>query len=398
MATFECKIYRLEIEEHPNADRLELAKVGDYRSIVGKGQFKTGDLGVYIPEAALVPEWILEKLGLVGKLAGKQHNRVKAAKFRGVLSQGIIFPVEKNNVSDHEGLIARSDHDEDLLFVDEGQDVTEFLGIEKYEPIIPSCMKGEVHNAFGLTLKFDIENLKKHPDVIQDGELIVITEKIHGTWTCLGYHPEFEEKEPYLVTSKGLSDSGLAFKLNEANSRNLYIRALKNTEMGGLEWAYGHLDPNNVVDRLRELMVMRGFIDIPVYLLGETYGPGVQKKFNYGLLKPSFRVFDIYLGHPGQGQYMPPREVADICDFIGVEMVPVLYEGPYSKEIVEQYTSGTETVSGKDDHIREGVVIRMEDEQNDPRIQAQDSSTPERVILKSVSEAYLLQKGGTEYT
>lgn len=46
MATFEAKVYRLTIEEHPNADALELAVVGDYRSIVRKGQFKTGDLGV----------------------------------------------------------------------------------------------------------------------------------------------------------------------------------------------------------------------------------------------------------------------------------------------------------------------------------------------------------------
>ncbi len=96
MATFECKVYKLTIEEHPNADVIELARVGDYYSVVRKGQFKTGDMGVYIPEGAIVPDWLLLRLGLEGKLAGKQRNRVKAIKLRGVLSQGLIFPVDES--------------------------------------------------------------------------------------------------------------------------------------------------------------------------------------------------------------------------------------------------------------------------------------------------------------
>src|SRR5271157_4752913 len=93
MSTFEAKVYRLTIEPHPNADKLELAVVGDYRAIVGKGQFMTGDYGVYIQEASIVPDWLIEKLGLVGKLAGPQHNRVKAMKLRSILSQGLVYPV-----------------------------------------------------------------------------------------------------------------------------------------------------------------------------------------------------------------------------------------------------------------------------------------------------------------
>lgn len=103
MATFEAKVYRLTIEEHPNADALELAVVGDYRSIVRKGQFKTGDLGVYIPTNAIVPEWLLKKLNLwddgkgKGKLAGSQGNRVKEVRLRGILSEGLIYPVEQSS-------------------------------------------------------------------------------------------------------------------------------------------------------------------------------------------------------------------------------------------------------------------------------------------------------------
>lgn len=102
MAEFEAKVYRLEIEEHPNADRLELARVGDYRSIVLKDQFSTGDLGVYIPTGAVVPIWLLKRLGLwddekgKGKLAGKELNIregivIKPCKERGNSELGRVI-------------------------------------------------------------------------------------------------------------------------------------------------------------------------------------------------------------------------------------------------------------------------------------------------------------------
>ena len=123
MATFEAKVYRLEIEEHPNADAIELAKVGDYRSIVRKGDFKTGDLGVYIPEAAIVPDWLISELGLEGKLAGKDKNRVKAIKLRGILSQGLIYPVQLDLGPDYDHYIRNPEKTSAALYkeVEEGR-------------------------------------------------------------------------------------------------------------------------------------------------------------------------------------------------------------------------------------------------------------------------------------
>lgn len=62
----------------------------------------------------------------------------------------------------------------------EGQDVAEILGIVKWSPPIPVHMAGEVFNAFGKTLKYDIENFKKYPEVLVKGEEVIMTEKIHG--------------------------------------------------------------------------------------------------------------------------------------------------------------------------------------------------------------------------
>lgn len=373
MATFEVKVYPLRIEEHPNADTLELAVVGDYRSIVRKGQFKTGDLGVYIPESAIVPENVLFQLGLIDKLAGKDKNRVKAVKLRGILSQGIVLPVSQDG---DRGTVYISYTDpetgvDDYLTVNEGDEVSEFLHIVKYEPPIPTHMSGEVFNAYGATLKFDIENYKKFPHIISEGEPVVMTEKLHGTWTCIGWNPEVEGN--YVITSKGLSGNGLAFKMNEANKDNLYIRSFESTKGA---------DGLSIVDLIRRWFDN----ETPIYVLGETFGKGVQD-LTYGLTKPSFRVFDIYVGIPGQGHYMAWEKVKWLCDGFKVETVPVVYMGPFSREKLLEVTGGKDLISGT--NMREGVVVKPLFERNDDEIG--------RVVLKSVSEEYLLRHKGTEF-
>ena len=55
MAEFAAKVYPVTITPHPNADRIELAQIGDFFSIVKKGQFQAGDLAAYIPRAASSP-------------------------------------------------------------------------------------------------------------------------------------------------------------------------------------------------------------------------------------------------------------------------------------------------------------------------------------------------------
>jgi RNA ligase (TIGR02306 family) len=251
MATFEAKVYRLTIEPHPNADLLELAAVGDYRAVVGKDLYKTGDFGVYIQEGSLVPKWLCEKYDW--KLAGPDANRVKAMKLRGILSQGIVVPLRDGTIYNQDyaypdgcdGHLTLEDGSE--VDVESGQDVAELLGVVKYEPPIPVHMAGEVFNAHGYTLSYDIENIKKYPDTFVEGEEVVMTEKLHGTWTCLGHnvnlpgykiaveHGTMLILQPVtnckIVTSKGMSGQGLAFKFNDANVGNLYMRSLQTWHM-----------------------------------------------------------------------------------------------------------------------------------------------------------------------
>jgi RNA ligase (TIGR02306 family) len=360
MATFEVKTHKVTIKEHPNADALEIAKIEGYSSIVPKGTFSNGDIVVYIPEQSIVPEKLIEELGLTGRLAGKAKNRVKAIRLRGVLSQGLIYPNKGNWIL--------------------GELLNDILGITKYEPPIPIALAGEVDFVSqDYTIKYDIENFKNHINVLQDGELIQITEKIHGTFTMISAVPSdwgLTDSDKlidgrFIVASKGLGGRGLIFKDNEKNINNLYLKTAKEL---------------NLFEKVGELADRYGTI---VTIAGEIFGQGIQD-LQYGFNKAQFRLFDIAFGKERvDKRYFDNDVVEAICEEFDIQRVPVLYVGAFSKEVLDTYTNGKETVSGQASHIREGVVAKP--------LKERYSDGLGRVMLKSISEAYLLRKNATEF-
>jgi RNA ligase (TIGR02306 family) len=332
------------IEPIPNADAIELAVIGDYRSIIRKGQFKANDIAVYLPEAAVLPEALIQELGLEGRLAGSQKNRIKAIRLRGCLSQGILYDKVPENAN-------------------EDDDLAENLNIIKYEPTIPAHMSGEVANLFGHTIRYDIENFKSFPDILIEGEEVEMTEKAHGTFTGIAVINGLDHEEMFdsngLVYSKGLGGRGLVFKDNAANNINLYVQIAKKLNL--------------------HAAIRRVFQGKTVHVLGETYGEGVQD-LTYGSKIKAFAAFDISV----DGNFLDRDDFDLAVKELGIDRVPVLYQGPFSRDIMYQYTDG-KTVIGNGAHIREGVVIIPVSERRTNRIG--------RVILKSVSGDYLTRKG-----
>jgi RNA ligase (TIGR02306 family) len=363
MSSFKVETIRVVIEPHPNADALELARVGDYRAVVRKGAFRSGELVAYIPEQAIVPDAVLDELGLRGRLAGREKNRVKALRLRGQLSQGLCYPARSTWTL--------------------GQDVTEALGIRKYEPPVPTHMNGRVYGA-GLDrcMRYDIENVKRFPELLRPGEEVVFTEKIHGTWCQIAVMPErlaHPEHGRVVVSSKGLAAKGMAFAPRAAeNQDNLYLRAARAFD---------------VVGRVERAFMAALAGGEPVFVLGEVFGKGVQD-LAYGAdvgrdVALGFRVFDVFEGVPGAGRFLDDDELTRACERMLMVRAPVVYRGPFSGEVMREHTDGTETISGQGLHLREGVVMR-------PRIERRHELLG-RVQLKSVSARYLLRKGGTEF-
>lgn len=376
MSKFEVKVIKIDaVEPIEGADAIELARVADYRSVVRKGDFKAGDLAVYIPEASVLPEWLLKEMNLEGKLSGSNKNRVKAVKLRGCLSQGLLYPAHV----DH-GPGVHIHLEVGIHLVEEGSEVAEFLGIAKYEPPIPTSMSGEVSNIGSEnTIKYDIENIKKHPNIFVEGEEIWASEKAHGTFCGIGYIPylnnsELFERGDVFTFSKGLGGQGLVFKNNKNNDANAYVQNIRSLT-----------ENKSWFNRLNDA----GYnVDEPIFVLGEIFGSGVQD-LSYGFTDKQFRVFDVHIGKNNYGRYLNFEELKTFCDRTGLKMVDVIYHGPYNKKVIEQHSTG-KTVTGNGSHIREGVVVK-------PVIERRDNDLG-RVFLKSINPDYLLRKGNvTEF-
>ena len=411
MSTHEVLVRRITITPHPNAERLELAQVDDYRCVVGKGLYTTGDLIAYVPEQSILPDALAKELELDGKLG--TGNRVKPVKLRGELSQGVCVPARPHWV--------------------EGMDVKEELGVTKWEPDMagaPNSIKVTPNNVYSLgvelTVSYDVENAKKWPNVLEDGEPVVVTEKVHGTFVQYILTPtRLVERKPgrwapgWVYSALGCDQGATSVAHDETG---LVYTGYDDAELTELTWTWfcsqpwhfavsskgvgakGNVlkleDPSNetlaYVRAARELDIKERMLQVfgqnecPVTICGELYGSGVQD-LHYGATGGSigFRVFDIYLGTRTHGRYLWDEELDAACAALRLERVPVLYRGPFSKEKMLELTDGRETISGAAKHIREGVVVCPTVERKDPRLG--------RVKLKSVSADYLTRKGGTEH-
>src|SRR5579875_3726333 len=334
LSTFAVKIRRVTVMPHPNADRLELGTVDDYHVVIAKGEYQTGDLAVYIPEQAIVPPQIIAELGLEGKLHGADHNRVRAMKLRGELSQGLLYrpaPWPEHWV--------------------EGTDVAEELGIVKWEPPIPISMQGDVERApFGTIFRTytDIENVKAFPNVLQEGEEVIFTEKLHGSCLVAGLLDGQR-----VVSSKGIAGHGLVLR---ESATNVYWRAALQ---------------EGVFDKLAAFLSDTG--QTQAMLFGEVLG---VQDLTYGFVggQIGFRAFDLYTAQ-GFADY---DDFVAFCERYGLPRVPEIYRGPFSKTVMQHHTDGGSTIAA---HLREGVIIRPVREREELDIG--------RVILKSVSGDYL---------
>ncbi|NUU24910.1 MAG: RNA ligase (ATP) [Streptomycetaceae bacterium] len=359
MSTLRVTAERLTIHTHPNADALELAQVGLYRAVVAKGQYQDGDWAVYIPEQAVLPAALVDELGLTGRLAGADKNRVKAIRLRGELSQGIVCRPAALAGTD----LAAAHAD--------GRDFAPELGIVKWVPPIPVHMSGDVVAAADMLPWLDIENIKRYPTLFAPGEPVVATEKIHGTACLYTRTPDAE-----YVSSKGFGGKGLALARSE---KNLYWRAV-----------LGHRVPETA----EKLAAIFGAERVGIF--GEVYGQGVQD-LAYGAKAtaelPGYAVFDVSFADAGGAvRWVDADALEGVLAGLSVRLpiVPRLYTGPYDEAALVDLAEGRETVSGAAAHLREGLVVR-------PARERRSDVTGTRAIGKLVSDAYLTRKGGTEY-
>lgn len=369
MSELNVEVVKLNVEPHPDADRLDIVRPDGtaYVCISQKDRFKTGEMAVYVGEGSVVPEALLKDSGFwdeehdKGMLAGSRGDRVKAIKLRGIISQGILIDLPtafRNTLPLPAG---RIDH----------ESVGSSLGITKYVPPIPSSLDGEVYPCDTIPGYTEIENFKRYPNLLQDGEEVVATEKIHGS--CAVYH--LDGDGTMHVASKGFAKKGLALVRNEHNGY----------------WQMAELyDMLAVLHHIRDTNAEPGEA---VTLYAEIHGQGVQD-LQYGLKEKRLRVFDIRVG---RDRWMPYFDMQQALldasyytdpDARPLGWVPLLYGGEFDRDLLVGLANekGSTIDPGT---VREGIVVKAQPERH--------NVTYGRAIVKMISDKYLSRKGGTEY-
>ncbi len=295
----------IDIKPIEGADAIELAFVLGWQVVVKKGEFKIGDLCVYIQIDTVVPdkpefEFLRER-----------NFRVRTIKLRKQLSQGIIFP---------DTLVPRFNRFE-------GEDVTEILGIKKYEkpdnnparyekPRIPKVWYKKWIYLFKYNILYklfpsllpktrspfptnlvsitDEERIQNIPHVLEThkGKTFVVSYKLDGSSITI-IHNKVLSKSKYRICSR-------RFELHDKN--NDWYKVFKSTNF------------SEHVDKL-----IKYFNTDDIIVQGEAIG-----KFNgnhHNLKEDEIRLFNIYVN----GKRLSQNEFCDVCFSLNIPYCPTLF-------------------------------------------------------------------------
>lgn len=328
MSEWRVEVVRVRnVQKHPNADTLSTAEVYGYPAIFKTGDFAEGDLAVYVPVESIVDparDSYWEFL--------KGHNRIRAKRLRGVFSMGLLRPLPDPGMA-------------------EGEDVAEKLGISRWEPpaVHDNIMRKtpDAPEEPWFPRYTDIEALRRWPDVLREGEDVVVTEKIHGA------NARFAVKDGKLYV-------GSHKRIKEVDVRCIWWRMAVKYGMTSEEF-------------------LAKAAGLAIY--GEVYGK--VQDLGYGVpAEESVRlaVFDVF--DLANGRYLDWQDVVNVTEVLGLPLVPVLYQGPWGSGECNKLAEGETTLGAG--HVREGFVVRPVRERFERHVG--------RVILKMHGEGYLTRK------
>lgn len=336
-----------KIEPIDGADRIELAHVLGWQCVVNKGQFQPVDIAVYFEIDSFLP--IRDEFEFMRSSSYKKTDimgegfRLRTMRFRGQISQGLLLPV--------------SQFPEIPKNADVGDDVTELLGVRKWEIEERATTGGTVIG----TLPYDIPHtdetrVQEEPELIQAfaGLEYYISTKMDGSSHSIG------------IDENGFHVTGHNYEYKDDGSSSFYklVKAREyQAKMGDYMKALG----------MKTLTIQ-----------GELCAPGIQQN-RLRLTKPEWYVFTIR----ENGKRVGLKRMLQICEALDITPVPIEEVGtdlPSKYPTVEALLSradGEYPNGGK----KEGIVIRPTEPVFCPLISASLS-------MKVVSNKYLLKNDG----
>lgn len=252
------------------ADAIECAIVnGGWPVVVKKGEYQVGDVAIYLEIDSWVPHELapfLSKGQEPREYNGVKGERLRTVKLRGQISQGLLLPIDLT------------------FFRDPGTDVTETLGIQKWEPPIPAqlqgTMKGNFPHFIPKTDQERCQNLRKEIFEEHKGETYEVTTKLDGSSMTV-----------YVKDGEiGVCSRNIDLKETEGNS---FWKAARE---------------QNIVEALAHISEDKGE---EYAIQGELIGEGIQGNPEK-LTGQRFYLFDIY--SITESRYLKPQERYSIMD------------------------------------------------------------------------------------
>jgi RNA ligase (TIGR02306 family) len=317
-----------DIQPIEGADKIELVIVDGWKVVVAKDvNHKVGDKVVYCEIDSFLPiepEFEFLRKTSFKKMIDEEGFRLKTIKLRGQVSQGLIIPLD-----DAISVMKRRNGEVYREMLEIGMDVTELLGIQKYEQPIPAELAGKVKGLFPSFLrKTDeerIQNLKEEFDEWKNSDnTFYVTEKLDGSSATF-----YINNDEFGVCSRNLD-------LLETDNNSFWKVARE-------------LDLEN---KMREF---GGNFS----LQGELVGEGIQGN-PYKIKGQTIRIFNVF--DIDEGKYLPLDEFKFFVNHLGLDTVPILDEEfklPNSIDELLVYADDKSVLNSNFD--REGVVIRSVD-------------------------------------
>lgn len=342
------------------ADRIQVATLTGlaFSFVIGKDSFKVGESVLYFPIDSILPLALAEKLGVAGKLSGKDKNRISTCKLKGTISQGIVGKLSLIN----DFLVEKygSDFVEKCLEI-KPSEITEWLGVTKYEPPEVVCKGGKlVKHAEGVHT-YDIEGADRYPKVVDKlmDQVVFITEKVEGSnW----YGGVDAAGNPIVGQRSG------AIILDDPNtSDHTWWKVARDLE---------------IITKASKIQ-SEYFNHKSVIFRGELAGGSIQSNL-YKFPKFRIFVFDILI----DGQYVDVEQFLKLTSDFGIETAPVLSKDKTLREwlggkTVKEACHGNSVLG---DNLREGIVIK-------PMTEQYDEILGGRLFIKQRDSIYLAKYG-----
>lgn len=331
------------------ADRIEIVQVLNWDCVAQKGEYQIGDMVIYFEIDSLLPDIPAFEF-LRGSSWSQKLNKykIRTHKFRGQISQGLVIPVRQlTEIYNQTNKSAVSSID-----YDEGDDLTELLKIEKYEPPVSNGPLGDIINHEWYVPKTDEERVQ----VCAENVLPEYIKSKQGDWY------ESVKLDGTSCTAGLFEDAFLIGGRNQwYKDENMYTTTVKK---------YGDIEKH-----LRDYQKLTGKY---IVFQGELCGPGIQSN-RLGLKEKEWFIFNVWVSDTGKMDSYKKLDLLrflNMCDDFGLPHVPII---PVSAkfdfktttnidETVEKllkYTDGVKYRTFFDDaspnQIAEGLVFRKND-------------------------------------